>query len=296
LHQPSTSACVLDVLDQCAAGDEICLRAIGLLLLSQPELVGQIHSLAAAEQCLRQRLEDDRLKGTVEPPETLVWVLALAQLLHKTGRDQEADSFHQRAVDTISTCGLNTEQMSTLANEVDQMLRVAGHEDAANAVRRRLRVQIQMAATDDSELLSLRELAFEAFQGGSLADAERIYRHLLLRNFEIAGTHCHLARVLLTADRQAEAAEAVEIAWQNRTGAAPYEIVRIHFLRGLLATLAGQDAAGHLAALTEAIQNPGSHHPWLLTPVLVALRPRLTDESHAFFTRLADTVNDRAAG
>ncbi len=293
LSQPSTPPCVLDAVDQCDSGDEICLRAIGLLLLSQPELVGRIDSLAAAEPYLRQRVDADRLSGTGDVSGTLVCLLAISQLLNKTGRTQEAEACYQQAIDTIVACSVDADQMAVLADELCDLLQKAGQEDKARAVNRRLQVQSLMARADGEGLLSLRNLAFDAFRTGRYAEAERIYRRLLAHNFELAGTWCHLARVLLLTQREAEAVEAVASAWPHRADAVPYVLVRIHYLRALLATLAGQDAAGHLSDLTESLRTPASHCTWLMTPVLDALRPRLTAESHAFFTRLADTLSDR---
>ncbi len=175
------------------------------------------------------------------------------------------------------------------------MLQKAGRGNDTDAVRRRLRAHILLASRDDDKLLQAREIAFTAYMNGQYDDAERIYRILISRNFEPAGTHCHLARVLLTTGRDAEAIEAVERAAQNHADAPPFVNVRIHYLRALLATLAGQDATGPLSALQNVLQGEGSHNSWLLHPLLEAIRPRLSAESHAFFLRLGDTVGDRVA-
>jgi hypothetical protein len=286
--------CVLDALDDCAPDDRLSFLAIAILLLSEPQLVGQIQSVAAVEQSLRRRLDPGSFDETREPSENLILLLALSHLLNKSGRIQEANSFYYQAIDTIMSSSADPKEISTLAQEFDEMLRRVGQEDAARTVRHRLQVQRLMAQTNESRLCSLRNLAFDAFVAGDCAEAERIYRYLLLHQFEIAGTHCHLARILLMTNRFAEAGEVVELAWQNRANATPYVIVRIHFFRALLATLAGQDVAEHLSALTASMDIPGSHSTWLMTPVLDALRPQLTTESQAFFARLADTMSDRA--
>ena len=292
--QPSTPPCVLDALDQCAPDDKLCLLAFAMLLLSEPQLVGQIHSLAAAEQCLRRRLDHDRDDDACEPSETLILLLALAQLLNKSGRTQEGNICYYQAIDTIMSCSADPKEISKLAQEFDEMLRRVGQEDAARTIRHRLQVQRFMAQTGENRFCLLRNLAFDAFVAADYAEAEHIYRYLLLHHFEIAGTHCHLARILLLTGRADEASQVVENAWQNRSDSTPYVIVRIHFFRALLATLAGHDATEHLSALTESLNIPGSHSTWLMTPVLHALQPRLTPESYAFFTHLADTLSDRA--
>jgi hypothetical protein len=71
-------------------------------------------------------------------------------------------------------------------------------------------------------------------------------------------------------------------------------LVRIHFLRALLATLQGADAAPHLRQFTEALRAEGSRHSWQVDPMLQALCTRLGADSLEFFAELADTLNGRS--
>src|SRR4051812_41691071 len=104
MPQPLAPACVLEVIDDLSAAAEPCTRAIALLLLAHPEFVGRINSLAAVEQCLQERLKNDRLSSASKPHETLVCLMALAQMLFRTGRTQEAEACYIQATDVVMTC------------------------------------------------------------------------------------------------------------------------------------------------------------------------------------------------
>lgn len=298
----SIEPCILDTWDQCARTDEVCARALGLLLLSDAQMAGRIGSLDDMATCLRGKLAEDSSRTGVQPAtdsapnqpaERLVWLLALAQILDKTGQAHEAEAFSSQAVQGIVASGLEDRQTATLLEHVDRLLRRPGQEEAASSLRRRVQTQVMMARNSSRERLQLRETAYEAFQDGEYAQAERIYRHLLARNFEPVGTACHLARVLLVTGRDSEAGNLLQTALERRTEDQPYTIVRLHYLRALVAALADQETAPHLAALETALEVPGARCSWLLAPVLDAVRPRLAPQTYAVFTRLAGKLNDQ---
>jgi hypothetical protein len=149
-----------------------------------------------------------------------------------------------------------------------------------------------MASKEPGALLALRGVAYDAFEEGFFSEAEVIYRHLLAHDFELAGTHCHLARALLALGRDADATAQVNSAWECRSVCDQYILVRILFLKSLLVTLAGQDDQSPLKMLKEALlRNPRARQSWLIAPVLDRLQPRLTPRSYAFFTQMAQAVS-----
>ena len=288
-----SSTCILDAWDQCAHDNEICACAIAMLLLSQAGLVGQLNSLEAVEQCLQRKLQDID-QGAAGVGERRIWLLALAQIMTRTGRPAEADACYQRAIEAVATSSFDADEISLMADGVADLLEEAGQETAAVIVRRRLRAHVLIAAGDNDTLLELRELAFAAYQTAQYADAERIYRHLVSRNFETSGTHCHLARVLLAMGRDAEASGAVEAAWRMHADSPPFVIVRIHYLRGAVGHPGRPGRRGSSGrAPASALETPESHYSWLLRPLLDALTPRMAPESCEFFIQLADTLSDR---
>jgi tetratricopeptide (TPR) repeat protein len=285
--------CLLDVWEQRIRDDPICARVLANLLISQPDLVHRIDSLQALRQCIGELLAAETPDADGPTIDMLLWPLALAQLHFISGRPIEAESYQQRAMDSIRSSRLGPDALCELADQLEHFLGGAGHEGLAGGVRRRLQIEILLAEDDENSLVTLREAAFESFLAADYADAERIYRHLLAHNFEPSGTYVHLARIMALTGREEEAAGAVEMAWQSRDEATPYIIARIHFLRALLATLAGADASAHLAAVTRMMDKPACHYSWTILPLLDLLRPRLGRESHALFTRVANALSQQ---
>ena len=281
------STCILDVWEQSARDDEICATAIGTLVVAQTELLKRFDSLAAVESCLLEKIQ-----AAPDSVGALPWLLALSQIMVKTGRAGGAELFRNQAIEVISKSGWNSEEISEHAEQIREMIQSAGHEAAANSVRRRLRTRALMTDEDESAYFELRELAFEAYGEGAFADAEEIYRYLLSKDYEKPATLCHLARVLISLGRDAEAAAAVEEAFLLREAAEGYVIPRIHYLRALLAALGGREADGHVAELKAALEIEGNRMEWLLGPMLDAVRGRMGREAHARFVELGEMLRD----
>jgi len=281
------STCILDVWDQSARDDEICATAIGTLIVSRAELLREFDSLAAVERCFREKIGvmPDCVEG-------LPWLLALSQIMVKTGRAEDAEMFRNRAIEVIAKSGWNSEQISEQAESLREMIQSAGSEAAANSVRRRLRTRALMGDEDEGAYFELRELAFEAYGDGAFADAEEIYRYLLSKDYEEPATLCHLARVLVGLGRDAEATEAVERAYSLRGEAEGYVIARIFYLRGLLATLGGREAEGYVSELKGALQIAENRTEWHLGPMMDAVRGRMESGAHARFVELGELFVD----
>ncbi|MGD0388434.1 MAG: tetratricopeptide repeat protein [Tepidisphaeraceae bacterium] len=281
------SGCVLDLWEQGIDRHESCAAALARLIVAQPERVGTFADPAIVESCLRAELK--QVLASAKPSNAAFWLSAIAQFLDWKGRPNEAAELYLESIDVLKTTrGFEHAETHAVANAMGRLLHLLGREREACLIGHELRVAPLLARTDDVSLTALRDAAYDALAAGCFAEAEAIYRHLLARNFEPAGTHCHLARVLLALGREADAAAEVNHAWECRPGVEPYIIARILFLQALLATLAGQDAQTPLTMLQEILrQNPGATHSWLMTPVLDQVQPRLTPQSHAFFARLA---------
>ena len=64
--------------------------------------------------------------------------------------------------------------------------------------------------------LTLRQLALECYREGDYPHAEQLLRRVLKMDFELPGSHYHLARVPLLMDRDQEALPEVTLAWEHR--------------------------------------------------------------------------------
>lgn len=288
---PAPSACVLDLWELGVDRYETCAAALARLIFAQPERVGTFGDPAVVEECFRAALKEEL--GGARGSDAGFWFSAIAQFQQLTGRTGAAEAAYRDALRYLKTTrGPDGRETRALLEEMERFLRGLGREKEAISVAHELRVASLLARRDGESLLSLRQSAFGAFSAGCFAEAEAIYRHLLARNFEPAGTHCHLARVLLALGRDADAASEVESATEGLPVDEAYIAPRVHFLRALLATLAGEDAGTPVRVLRETLlHNPGARNAWLIAPVLERVRPRLTPESYKFFTRLAKVMS-----
>lgn len=186
------SGCVLDLWDQGVGGHESCAAAVARLIVAQPERVSAFAGPTIVESSLRGALIEEL--ASAKPSNAAFWLSAIAQFLDWKGRSGEAADVYRETLDRLKkTHGPDHAETLAVFNELDRLLRRMGREKEACRIGHELRVAPLLARNDEGSLLALRDLAFNALASGCLAEAEAIYRHLLVRNFEPAGTHCHLA-------------------------------------------------------------------------------------------------------
>ena len=112
------------------------------------------------------------------------------------------------------------------------------------------------------------------------------------RGFELASTHLHLTRVLLTTGRDAEARTELELS-AKQTTAEPYLPQRIEYFRILLGELDGTPAADAISRMKEELPRPDAVMGWDLSVLLAQLKPWLTLEAYDFLQALGAAINDR---
>jgi hypothetical protein len=291
----SPSSCVLDLWEQGIERYAICADALARLIIAQPKRINTFADPAVVERALRETLKKNLASfGSSKPA---FWISAIVQFLEFAGRGGEAVGFYHQAIANMkSGYGPAHPETHAVAQEMCQFLRRCGREKEAFAVHYELQAGRLLASGQDGALSQLRELAYEAFVNGCLTEAETTYRQLLLRHFELPGTCCHLARVLILLGRDIEARALVNTAWESRAQTEPYTVGRILFLKALLATLVGEDADEPLVMLKAILQqNPGAKNPWRMAPVLDHVQPRLTPKSLAFFSQLVRAMSGDAA-
>jgi hypothetical protein len=285
------TGCVLDLWEQGVDRRDLCATALARLVVAQPERVTTFADPAIVESSLRAALKQEL--ASRKSLNAAFWFSAIVQFLEFNGCTDKTAAVYREVLDYLKSArGAEHAETHALAEELDRFLRRMGREKEAFLIRHELGIGPLMAGKDAGSLLALRGAAYDAFEAGCFAEAEAIYRHLLARDFEPGGTHCHLARALLALGRDADATAEVNSAWECRSDTDQYVIVRILFLKALLATLAGEDDQSPLEMLKETLlRNPGARQAWLIAPVLNRLQPRLTPQSHAFFTRMAQAVS-----
>lgn len=135
--------------------------------------------------------------------------------------------------------------------------------------------------------------ALQALLAGRHRQAESIYRSLIRSGYQPAGTRCHLARLMLMADRTSEAREQLELAWRERAGADAYVIPRILFLQALLALADGEDYRPFVRAIGGRIRFAGAQMDWTISPLLDRWSARLDEAALGLLRAIGGALCDR---
>lgn len=140
-----------------------------------------------------------------------------------------------------------------------------------------------------------RQEAIGLVLSGNYAGAEVLLRRLLQERYEMPSTHCHMARVLLMTDREAEAREQIDQAWSIRAEANSYVVVRILFFQYIFAIFDGVDGIPLVQLMKDKLLERGAHLDWTICPMLDHLRGRLGEANYKFLRALADGLCDASA-
>lgn len=199
----------------------------------------------------------------------------LREALSGYERTQEPDT-----IDTLRT-----------VNNLAYLLQCAGRlNEAKPFYKRYLEAKI---SKPDTKPIELRQAAGSCFNVKDYDFAEHLLNRVLDLHFEIPGTHCHLARIYLLLDRDKDAEEHIDQAWNHRDEAPAYVILRILLFRILFAMIDGTDPALYLSRLKTALSTDGAHMDWTMEPVLEKLRQSLSPDTHAFLTALVTALSSK---
>jgi tetratricopeptide (TPR) repeat protein len=291
--------CVLDLWATSVGRNEMAANALGRLLLAQPALVNDLHDLPTAAKHLGRMLKE-RLAGSPGAGSSgagsrgagssaASWLVAAALVLEADGRRSEALALCSDALPALLKAGAVDPFCIAM---LEPFLRRPGVQDGqAFKLFLQLRSASLIAQQHAGSDTELRGLGLDAFVAGRLDEAERIYRHLIARDFEPGGTRCHLARVLIAAGREREAAALARQAWDYRDREPLYIRARMLYLQALLAALAGENPQAPLSALKEFTARPAVRMDWTMVPVLERVAPRLSAELRELFSALLATLS-----
>jgi tetratricopeptide (TPR) repeat protein len=184
------------------------------------------------------------------------------------------------AVDTLRT-------LSNLAGALD----ASGRPDEARPLW--LRHARATASKPDASSLELRSSALALYRLGEYQDAEKLIRGLLERNFEVASSLCHLARILILTGRETEASEHVARAWEHRLEAAPYVSLRILWFQFAFSVLESNPDVAILGRIKTTLQADNVSCEWTMDPVLANLEERVTADEHALLSALVAALSSK---
>jgi hypothetical protein len=145
---------------------------------------------------------------------------------------------------------------------------------------------------EERDPFSRRQDAADRILSGDYAGAETLLRGLLEERFILPSTHCHLARVLLMTDREAEAWEQINFAWAIREEASAYVVPRILFFQCVFSMLDGAGIDTLVGQIRVALRAPCPHMDWTIRPMLDHLRSRLGETNYNFLKALAAALSD----
>jgi tetratricopeptide (TPR) repeat protein len=253
-----------------------------------------------SEALLRSALE---IFNKVDGPEhwrTLMTENELAYLLSERGEYEEADKLHRHALQgSERSLGIGHRDTFTYSTGLCNLLRKRGCEEEAQAV-----YQYYLSARSlapDATALERRMMAAECIRSADYANAEKFLWAVLEVNFEVPGTHCHLARVLLLTGRASDARHHVEEAWNRREEAPLYVVARILWFQILFALTEqrAEDVRLFISHLKAVLEEEGAFMEWTMTPVLNELGKgaagHLDDEALRFLAALVASLNDKSA-
>jgi hypothetical protein len=149
--------------------------------------------------------------------------------------------------------------------------------------------------TEEQDRYARRRNASDRILTGDYLGAEGLVRGLLRERFQVPSTHCHLARILLMTDREAEAREQIARAWEARGEAATYVVARILFFQCIFALFDTADSAPIVGQIKGTLNRPGAHLDWAVLPILNHLRPQLGRTNFQFMRALAAALSDASA-
>lgn len=289
-----TPANVIEMCEREDALSEETAFALAAVLASHPEMAQRIGKLQELERLLRQPLEAARADGDYGELKTAGRLVALANLLQATGRECESEALYRHALE-IQRKELGPRHEATLRTLecLAGTLERQGKRDEAPANRIRYAIEYQLRKGDEASLLNLRGIALELYRAGQYSIAEEIYRRLLERRFQPAGTCCHLARVLIMCDREKEARSELSSGWRLRAGALPYVAPRILFFQIAFALLDKDDPRIYLERMRHMLKQANAHQPWTMGPIIAHLRSRLSPDKIDLLKALAAALSDR---
>jgi proteasome accessory factor A len=137
-----------------------------------------------------------------------------------------------------------------------------------------------------------RQDAADRILSGDYAGAEALLRVLLAERFCLPSTHCHLARVLLMTDREAEAREQIGMGWAIHRNAPTYVVGRMLFFQIIFALFDGADISALVEQIKAVLQMPGADLDWTIRPMLDHLRPRFSEADFLFLEALAAALSN----
>jgi proteasome accessory factor A len=151
--------------------------------------------------------------------------------------------------------------------------------------------QLDLDFLIDNDPYARRQDAADRILSGDYAGAEALLRVLLEERFCLPSTNCHIARVLLMTNREAEAREQIRRGWAIHRDAPKYVVGRMLFFQIIFAFFDGTDISALVEQLKVLLQQPDAALDWTIRPMLDHLRPRFSEADYRFLEALSAALS-----
>jgi proteasome accessory factor A len=155
--------------------------------------------------------------------------------------------------------------------------------------------QLDFGLVNSNDPYSRRQDAADRILSGDYAGAEELLIGLLAEGFMLPSTRCHMARVLLMTNREAEAREQISQAWAIRADASNYVVPRILFFQCIFAIFDRAEITPIVRQIREVLSASSAHLDWTIRPMIDPLRPRLGEANYLFLKALSEVLSDESA-
>jgi tetratricopeptide (TPR) repeat protein len=149
------------------------------------------------------------------------------------------------------------------------------------------------AESSDIVLYSLRAKAYDEFEAGRYAEAEKIYLNLIGHKFELPGTYCHLARVQLLMHDENAALKSVNCAWALRKTAVKYVLPRIVFLKILLVMRENRNPFLWIFRMKTLLTDDSVFLQWSIESTIKQYELMLNAHDYFFLLSLARAIQEK---
>ena len=251
-----------------------------------------IENYSLAKEYYERALEGKKQIQGSKHPDTLLLMSGLAHLLIKKGEYAQAEDL-LRTVMEINEHELGQEHPNTLSSllKFADLLEKEAKIEESLLIRDRY-IKVMLRKRDTASLVSLRELALQFFHKGEYNRAEELLLIVLARNFQIPGVCCHLARLYILMNREADSRQFVAKAWTHRNEAEPYMVPRILFFQALFLLLDGIMPSKQFAGLKFLLKRECVFNEWKIKPVLDHLTSRLSPNASDLLNCLSLAISE----
>ncbi len=138
---------------------------------------------------------------------------------------------------------------------------------------------------------AIRRKALAQYQEGKFDDAIASLDQVVELNYEIPSAMCHLARIYFTLGRISEAKECIIQAYEQRRDAQQYVLVRILYLKLIIAMIDDNNIKPELTQLKHELVKDNASTTWIIQPMLEKVQFKISTSHFALLKALSAAID-----